>query len=270
VNSPSAAAPGPAPSDGRDPTVVRPVPPEARQRWRVTFRRAADAPAVPHREIADAWLAGLLAGDLPLAKANGARARPPLTFAAPLPIGMPADHELADAFLIERLPVWRVRSSLAASAPEGIDIVSVADVWLGAPALAAALAAADYRVTIGAETRPAAGELADAAQALLAATSIPRQRQKGGGTIQYDLRPLLSHIEVDGAGMLRVRTLFHPERGAGRPEEVVAALADLLHRPLVVESIVRARLILADELDTDPAPDGPRPIGREPEPARGV
>jgi hypothetical protein len=137
-------------------------------------------------------------------------------------------------------------------------------VWLGAPALAAALAGADYRVAFRVDSRPAARELAAAAQALLSAASIPRQRRKGAGTVQYDLRPLLSDVEVDDAGYLRVRTLFHPERGAGRPEEVVAALADVLNRPLVVESIVRARLILADELDTARAADAPAagPSGR--------
>ena len=47
---------------------------------------------------------------------------------------------------------------------------------------------------------------------------------------------------------MRARTRFDPVRGTGRPEEVVAALADLAGTPLPVGSIVRERLVLADEL----------------------
>ncbi|HEY0443628.1 MAG TPA: TIGR03936 family radical SAM-associated protein [Candidatus Limnocylindrales bacterium] len=222
----------------------------------MAFRRTADAPAIPHREIADTWLASLLAGDLPLARAQGTRSRPPLTFAAPLPLGMPAEHELADVFLTERLPAWHVRSALASTAPRGIELTAVDDVWVGAPALAAALVAAEYRVSSGAASRPDSGELTDAAASLLGSPSIPRQRAKGSGTVDYDLRPLLARIDVDGEGRtIRIRTIFHSERGAGRPEEAVAALGDVLGRGLVAESIVRERLILADELEAEPAAD---------------
>ena len=51
--------------------------------------------------------------------------------------------------------------------------------------------------------------------------------------------------------VLRARTRFDPVLGTGRPEEVVAALGDAVGAPLVVASIVRERLILADELDPD-------------------
>ena len=53
--------------------------------------------------------------------------------------------------------------------------------------------------------------------------------------------------------MLRARTRFHPVLGTGRPEEVVAALGDAVGAPLVVTSIVRERLILAEEQDPDTA-----------------
>ena len=45
------------------------------------------------------------------------------------------------------------------------------------------------------------------------------------------------------------RTRFHPELGTGRPEEVVGALADLIGEPLQMASMVRLRVILADDLD---------------------
>ena len=93
--------------------------------------------------------------------------------------------------------------------------------------------------------------VAAAATAMLGATSLPRRREKGGASVDYDLRPLLISIEVtDGSPLtIRARTRFHPSLGTGRPEEVVAALADALGSPVTASTIVRERLVLADELD---------------------
>ena len=79
-------------------------------------------------------------------------------------------------------------------------------------------------------------------------------REKGGGSVDYDLRPLLIALSRRGDGpgppvVVRARTRFHPSLGTGRPEEVVAALADVLGRPLTASTIVRERLLLADELE---------------------
>jgi hypothetical protein len=65
----------------------------------------------------------------------------------------------------------------------------------------------------------------------------------------------------DGA-ILRIRTRFEPEAGSGRPDEVVAALADAAGCEITVASIARERLILAD-----PAP-APPPVRRSSGPVR--
>jgi hypothetical protein len=49
--------------------------------------------------------------------------------------------------------------------------------------------------------------------------------------------------------LLHARTRFHPELGTGRPEEVVAALGSAAGQTFELRSIVRERLILAEELD---------------------
>jgi hypothetical protein len=72
--------------------------------------------------------------------------------------------------------------------------------------------------------------------------------------VAYDLRPLLVDRAVAEAGpptVIVARTRFHPELGTGRPEEVVAALGDALGAPIDVASVVRERLVLADELDDE-------------------
>jgi radical SAM-linked protein len=224
---------------------------EPRQRWRLVVARGPEAPPLAQRDVADAWSAAVEVSGLPVVAGPGDPPRPRLAFGAPLPIGMTAEAELIDLVLTERWPRWRVREALEPHVPVGWRLTDLADVWLGGPALAGAVAAADYRITMEMGEGVTGGAVADATKALLDATSLPRSREKGGGWVDYDLRPLLISIEVTDDSPLmtiRARTRFHPSLGTGRPEEVVAALADALGRPLTASTIVRERLILTDEL----------------------
>ena len=163
-------------------------------------------------------------------------------------MGIAAERELADIVLTEVCPVWRVREAIAGRCPEGWRLVDLYDVWLGGPPLAGQVVAADYRIESGGSD-PAA--VAAASATLLRARAIHRERAKGNGVVAYDLRPLLLRLGVEQAGpplVVRARTRFHPTLGTGRPEEVVAALGDLLGTPLTTGTIVRERLVLSDEV----------------------
>ena len=218
-----------------------------RQRWRLVLARSADAPELAGRELADAWDRAIAASGLPMHRPSG-QGRARIAWGAPLPLRMAAERELAEIVLDEVLPVWRVRDALMRNLPLGWSLVGLLDVWLGAPALAGRVSGAVYRVTLDGDADPEA--VAAAAAELLEARQLPRTRLKGGSPVAYDLRPLLAGLEVAEPGPpieLRVETRIHPERGSGRPEEVVAVLADRLGGPLVPGFIVRERLILADE-----------------------
>jgi radical SAM-linked protein len=207
------------------------------------------------RELAEAWEAAVLASGLPVAMSEAAVPRARVAFGAPVPTGVAAEAELIDLFLTERVPTWLVRDRLADRLPAGWTLVDLYDVWLAGPALPGQVAAADYRIELatvepdGAQPGPSA--IARAAAELLAARSLPRERARGGGTVPYDLRPLLVDVTVADPGppvTVRARTRFHPELGTGRPEEVVAALGDALGTRLEPGAIVREGLILADTL----------------------
>ena len=189
---------------------------------------------------------------LPLAWTEGATPRPRISYGAPLPVGIVAEGELIDLVLTERWPMWRVREALVRHVPAGWRIVRLEDVWLAGPPLAGRVAAADYRITLLTDPPVAAGAVEAACAAVLAAPRLPRERAKGGGTVVYDLRPLLLDVRVVDAGpplALVARTRFHPELGTGRPEEVVAAVAERAGVALSIGAIVRERLLLADDLD---------------------
>ena len=156
-------------------------------------------------------------------------------------------------WLVERLPVWRVREALAQSMPDGYRLLDVHDVWLGEAALPGQVAASVYRATFEASTVDGA-TLGRACREMLAAPTLPRERPKGQTMVRYDLRPFLERLDVDDRGPSLRMTLRHdPERGIGRPEEVLAALGERLDVPIVAVSLVREGLVLAPPPPPAPA-----------------
>lgn len=232
-----------------EPVPETPAPPalalEPRQRWRVTFgRAAATADEVPSgREYIGRWEETLLASGLPvLVLASG---RPRIALGAPLPTGCAAEAELLEFWLRALRPAWAVREGIETGKPAGHRLASLESIWLGAPALSGQVAAADYEVALDG-TIPAP-ELRTAVERVLAARTLPRDRLKGGVTKTFDLRPLIVGLEASDTG-ITMRTRIHPELGTGRPDEVVAALGDAMGKPLSIAQTVRRRLLLADEL----------------------
>jgi radical SAM-linked protein len=229
-----------------------PMASEPRQRWRLTFARveAADGETPSGRDYITLWEAALAESKLPVATTDAGRCR--FAIGAPLPARTAGRAELADLLLTERVPAWRVREAIERVLPPGHELAAVEDIWLGAPALAGRVAAADYRVML---RGPVDGRaITAAADRLLAADRLVRERAKGSGVKSYDLRPLLISLDVgatagDGSVDVRIRTRIHPELGSGRPEEVVAAIAEQLGEPLEPIRTIRERLVLVDDLD---------------------
>jgi uncharacterized protein DUF2344 len=225
--------------------------PEPRQRWRLVFHRGPVPADQVGRAAIEGWQTALEASGLPLAQLDPA-GRPRVAFGAPLQAAAEGESELAEIFLAERVPAWRVREGLAGLLPTGYTLLSAEDFWLGAPPLPGRVVAAEWRVELEASDVDSA-RLAAAAERLLAAPSLLRTRSKGGVDKAYDLRPLLGDIRVvdpdgpDDPITVRIRSRFQPELGSGRPEEVVAALGDAIGRELGARRVVRERLILAGD-----------------------
>ena len=186
-----------------------------------------------------------------MAWTEGARPRPRIAFGAPLPVGMAANAELIDVVTTARWPAWRVREAL-----DGPRCRPVGG-WSNSKTSGSARRRwpGGSRRQIPARTRRKPrrvdGSARGRGRALLAAPRLPRERAKGDGTVEYDLRPLLIDVAIEAGPpvVVTTRTRFHPELGTGRPEEVVAALGERLGAPLEAASIVRERLVLSDDLD---------------------
>jgi radical SAM-linked protein len=216
-----------------------------RQRWRLIFSRDDDARFLAHLDAVHLWERAFRRGDIPVATTEGHSPRPRLIFAAPLPLGMMAERELADLFLSERLSRADLQARLGNGMPRGYNLMDLHDVWVGAPALATQLVAADYRLTLlGADRAVLEGVVA----ALLRAPELRREKHREKKAIAYDLRPLVLDLQVRDApdasadavlGMteraadLWMRLRHSQDLGSGRPEEVVAAIADQLGMALL-------------------------------------
>jgi hypothetical protein len=175
---------------------------------------------------------------------------------APLAAGLEGRAELLDLWLTERLPLWRLRVALEPGMPADHWLVSAEDVWLGAPPLPGRVAGAEYLVELEDPHDPAA--LSAACARLRDARTIPRVREKAGVAKPYDLRPLLLDVAPADAGTgaaVRARTRIHPELGSGRPEEVVAAIAEELGEAMTIARTIRERLLLAEDVSSRPSLD---------------
>ena len=248
----SAPQPASAPSATDSAPAASPRRPEPVQRWRLVFRRLLEAPVLAQREAAGAWEASLLTTDLPLALTDGERPRPRLAFGASPGGSLAADADLADVWLTERRPAWQVREALAGALPEGHELVTVHDVWLGAPALPGWVVASEITAMLRDAADP--GALADACRAMLAAATLPRERRKGDRTVAYDLRPFLDALDATtaaGTTCVVMRLRHDPEKGVGRPDEVLAELGERLGSSLEPVELRRTRLLLAEDVDPD-------------------
>jgi radical SAM-linked protein len=234
----------------------------------VVARAPLEADAGQREQLA-AWDRALRESGLPVVGLDAVPPRPRFVLAAPLAPTLSGEAELVELWLTERLPAWRVREAVERSLPAGHRLREAYDVWLGAPALAGQVVASVYRVRLvraGADP----GALEHACASLLAAPSIERVRVRGGGTVRYDLRPFIEALEVDGDAdadptTLRMTLRHDPERGIGRPDEVLAALGERVGDGgrLAVDALVRERLVLA------PPPAAAPPTSRPRGPRRG-
>ena len=198
---------------------------QAVQRLRVVFSKGAELKYISHLDLLRVWERALRRAQAPLAYSEGFNPRPKLFFAAALAVGCTGRAEMLDLLLEHRVGLYEFASTLKEEMPSGLRLGSVSEVELTLPVLPSQVIAAEYEVRAQTgETREAVGARLDR---LLAAESLPRQRERPNGVRPYDLRPLIQDLRLAGlhgdAAIIRMR-LQADARGTGRPDEVMAAL----------------------------------------------
>ena len=217
-----------------------------RQRLRITFGRGDPIKYITHLDIMRLWERLLRRARLPVSYSTAQPPRPRLALAAPLAVGVTSEGELLDVFMDARLPLVQLSRRLAAECPPGITVAQVQEVGLGLPSLQSLVRFSEYRVTVPASL---SAEMQQRIAALLAATTLPRQRLREKETRSYDLRPQIDSLWIanwDSAHGVLGMLLQTDERAAGRPDEVLSALG------AEAEAIHRVKLILAPPKDLEP------------------
>ncbi|MEO6294852.1 MAG: TIGR03936 family radical SAM-associated protein [Candidatus Limnocylindria bacterium] len=222
-----------------------------RQRWQLLFSRTDPALRMRQAVLVDELERAFREASLPLSYTRAIKPRPRIKLAANLPIGIELRGEVVEAYFDELVPIERIQAA-ADRFPDGIKLRDAKEVWHGFPSAASQLRGAEYEVEVSGDDGLTSDALRGAIVRLLGAKELTGKRRRGeserrSDAGERDLRPLIEDIEVldvdEKAHTATLRTVLQLDAsGAGRPEDVVAAL-DL---PLRVRRAVRARLLFVD------------------------
>jgi radical SAM-linked protein len=222
-----------------------------RQRWQILFSRREPALRMRQADLVAEFERAFRDAHLPLSYSAALKPRARVKLAANLPVGIELRGEVLEAYFDDLVSIDRIRAT-SEHLPEGIELLDAKEVWHGFPSAASQLRAAEYEVEVSGGDDLTADALRGAVVRLLAAERLEGRRRGGESERRSyagarDLRPLIEDVEVidvdEAKHTAQLRTVLQLDpSGAGRPEDVVAAL-DI---PLRVRRAVRARLLFVD------------------------
>jgi radical SAM-linked protein len=186
------------------------------QRLRIRYAKRGRARFTSHRDFSRAFERALRRAGVPMAYSSGFSPHPRISYANASPTGAASEAEYLEIGLAEVRAPGAVQAALDAALPPGLDVVEVVESPPGA--LADALTGSRWRVTV---VGIAAGEVAAAVQAFLAAPAVPVSRMTKNGLREFDARAAVVTLDPvdDGLEMLL-------EHGVPlvRPDDVLTGL----------------------------------------------
>ncbi len=212
------------------------------QQLRVTFTRGREVQYLSHLDLMRFWERALRRADLPVAQSEGFTPRPQIALAMPLAVGVIGEAELLDVALAERVAPSGFEERLSRELPVGMAIRAVEEVATQTASLQSLLRWADYRVTLAEQW--SADEARERVRWFLGLESLPWRQVREKDVKEYDIRAQVADVSVARAErpvQLAMR-LKADGTGAGRPEQVVAALdlgapGEVVRTGLVLDSI---------------------------------
>jgi radical SAM-linked protein len=207
--------------------------PETGQRHiRLRFSKQGKIRFTSHRDVARMWERALRRSGLPVASSQGFNPHPLLSFGLALPTGCESWGEYLDIRLDPlapgELPLDGLAGVLSGLLPDGIEVQAVKPLDMAEGSLQQEVASCDWQLEV---LEVAGEELAGRVERLLAAPSLPVQRERKGRQTEDDIRPAILTLALDPQtgseqeyrnGRLRASLATHP-RGV-RPGDLVTAL----------------------------------------------
>lgn len=201
-----------------------------RQRLRLIYEKSEAIKFISHQDEYRLWERTLRRADLPLLYKQGFNPQPHLVFASPLGVGITGINEPIDIVLSPPVELEEVRKRIVAKLPPGVQLHSIEELPLHAPALQGLLIGADYTILLFTDPGDLESDAIDSAIAnVLAQAEIWRERERKGERYTYNLRPLIFELQNMGydAEKEEHRIFLRVQQRAGatgRPDEVVGAL----------------------------------------------
>jgi radical SAM family uncharacterized protein/radical SAM-linked protein len=176
----------------------RPLP-AAQDRVKVRLRLRKDCKArfVSHLEFMTVVHRAVRRAAIPVRFSGGYHPSPRISFPDALPTGVESEAEIIDLELDRPLTAREVVEGLNRQLPEGFRVLEGASLPWKTPSPSASIERTLYRVELPAS---APADLAARLESFLAAPEVPGQREKGGKTVNLDLRRDVLDLRLeDGA-----------------------------------------------------------------------
>jgi radical SAM family uncharacterized protein/radical SAM-linked protein len=207
------------------PAVDAPAP--AVQRIRLGYRKVGPARFIGMRELTTILTRALRRAGLPIAYSTGFHPLPRLGFGPALPLGYSSDDELLDVELTTWLEPAAVGALLGRELPEGLEVVSAAEIDRRAPSIDESVVELAYEVDCATlDAPPSADAIAAAVARFHAAEHVPVRKRTRHGERVIDARGavrLLAHV---GPRRLHLDVAVGRD-GTLKPGVLVGALLDL-------------------------------------------
>jgi radical SAM-linked protein len=238
---------------------------------RIRFTRGEDVKFISHLDLMKVFERAVRRSGLPIAYSQGFNPHPHMVFGLPLSVGVTSDGEYADFELTRQIQPQQFMEVLNASLPEAIRITAAGE-KLSKTNIMAAIAGADYTLSVFLNEEVTLDEAASKLKALMAMESIKVLKEGKGAAKEVDIRPLIHRASIEAAGQLPfgygtfasafvIHTGFSAGSAANlRPELFVKALVEKAGLP-VAASRMHRKALYVDNSGTLANPMGKEVLG---------
>ncbi|MCZ3386309.1 MAG: TIGR03936 family radical SAM-associated protein [Actinomycetia bacterium] len=203
---------------------VRDVAPTV-QKLRVRYAKRGRLRFTSHRDIQRALERALRRAGVPMAYSAGFTPHPKISYAGAAAMGSASEAEYLEISVTERLDPARLRASLDAALPPGLDVIEVVEAAPGA--LADLLQASEWQIELPGVS---AGQAGAATAMLMTESAVEVERMMKSGPRRFDARGPIVRLAADsgstasGAPCAILRAVVRHETPAVRPDDILTAL----------------------------------------------
>ncbi|HET6437793.1 MAG TPA: TIGR03960 family B12-binding radical SAM protein [Anaeromyxobacter sp.] len=252
----------------KPPPPPRPAAPAVHSRIRVRYAKRGRLVALSHLELMHTILRAIRRAGLSVAFSQGFHPKPRVSFGPALPVGVESLCEYMDLDLLGPADAREVGERLARQLPEGLTLLSAEAIDAREASISETQRGVHYRAEFPGDSWGEEGlrERVEAFQGALQAVVVRAAPQKNRGRGRHqkvagrkereiDLKRLVTHLAVEGPGVVAFSLRADPS-GSAKPAEVLAAIFGDGAVPVGVK-------VLKEGVSFERTGEG-RPSGRQP------